>query len=245
MRVPSVKSVMKTLRLRIVQSVAGAAPEEEPAALMPEDAVAELAFVDKAAGAGPETSVEPAAEDFSPFLAKVCHSLIERLGAERAVTALVSLSYGSQLDPSRYGTVTEFPEYPVHEEGRNKFGGGNRHAAFRHGGHGNAYGSAVHGNAHGGRRNGPYNAPVEFSSGGTVRLYVGLGKKHGATAKDLAGLLMKAGGVPGRLVDAIEIKDYCAFASLPEDAARRACSFSGKNSGEPVIRVASPRARTG
>ncbi|GHV70232.1 DEAD/DEAH box helicase [Spirochaetia bacterium] len=250
MRVPSVKSVMKALRLRIVQSVAGALPlsEEEPVtedvvSLPVDEAQAELTLVDKAAGEGLETVTESAAEDFSPFLAKVCRSLIERMGAERAVTALVSLSYGSLLDPARYGVVTEIPEYPVHEEGRGKFGGGSRHAAFRHGVHGNGHSNAGHSNAHGSRHNASYNAPVEFSSGGSVRLYVGLGKKHGATAKDLAGLLMKAGGVPGRLVDAIEIKDYCAFASLPEDAARRACSFSGKNSEEPVIRPASPRGR--
>ncbi|GHU02685.1 DEAD/DEAH box helicase [Spirochaetia bacterium] len=258
MRVPSVKSVMKALRLRIVQSVAGALPlsDEEPVMedglLSPGEGVqtpaqtqeqTELAPVDKAAGEGLEASVESATEEFSPFLAKVCRSLIERMGAERAVTALVSLSYGTLLDPSRYGAVTEFPEYPVHEEGRNKFGGGSRHAAFRHGVHGNVHSNATHSSAHGSRHNTPHNVQAEFSSGGSVRLYVGLGKKHGATAKDLAGLLMKAGGVPGRLVDAIEIKDYCTFASLPEDAARRACTFSGKNSGEPVIRVASPKGR--
>jgi ATP-dependent RNA helicase DeaD len=51
---------------------------------------------------------------------------------------------------------------------------------------------------------------------------------------------MRAGGVPGHLVDAIEMKDYCAFATLPEDAARRACAFSQGNSGETVIKPASP-----
>ena len=33
---------------------------------------------------------------------------------------------------------------------------------------------------------------------------------------------MRAGGVPGRLVDAIEVRDYCAYATLPAEAARRA-----------------------
>jgi ATP-dependent RNA helicase DeaD len=74
----------------------------------------------------------------------------------------------------------------------------------------------------------------------TARVYVGLGRQHGASARDVATLLMRAGGVPGRLVDAIEIKDYCAFATLPEDAARRACTFSKNTPGDPPIRFAAP-----
>jgi ATP-dependent RNA helicase DeaD len=73
------------------------------------------------------------------------------------------------------------------------------------------------------------------------RVYVGLGKRHGASARDVAALLMKAGGVPGRLVDAIEMKNYCAFATMPQDAARRACTFSLK--GGPLIKPAAPSGR--
>jgi ATP-dependent RNA helicase DeaD len=57
----------------------------------------------------------------------------------------------------------------------------------------------------------------------------------------VVGLLMRAGGVPGRLVDGIEMKDYCAFATLPEDAARRACAFSRNTPDDPAIRPASAR----
>jgi ATP-dependent RNA helicase DeaD len=46
--------------------------------------------------------------------------------------------------------------------------------------------------------------------------------------------------VPGRLVDSIEMKDYCAFATLPEDAVRRACAFSRNAPEDPVIKNASP-----
>jgi ATP-dependent RNA helicase DeaD len=51
---------------------------------------------------------------------------------------------------------------------------------------------------------------------------------------------MRAGGVAGRLVDAIEMKDYCAFATMPEDAARRACAFSRNAPEDPAIKPASP-----
>ena len=43
------------------------------------------------------------------------------------------------------------------------------------------------------------------------------------------------------MVDAIEMKDYCAFATLPADAARRACDFSRNAPKDPAIRYASPR----
>jgi ATP-dependent RNA helicase DeaD len=51
---------------------------------------------------------------------------------------------------------------------------------------------------------------------------------------------MRAGGIPGHLVDAIEVKDYCAFATMPEDAARRACAFSRNTPEDPTIKPASP-----
>ena len=76
---------------------------------------------------------------------------------------------------------------------------------------------------------------------GPERVYVGLGKKHGASARDVANLLSRAGGVPGRLVDSIEMKEYCAFATMPREAARRACAFSKNAPDDPPIRFASPK----
>jgi ATP-dependent RNA helicase DeaD len=52
---------------------------------------------------------------------------------------------------------------------------------------------------------------------------------------------MRAGGVPGRLVDSIEMKDYCAFATLPEEAAKRAIAFSRNTPADPAIKAASPQ----
>ncbi|MDR1177692.1 MAG: DEAD/DEAH box helicase [Spirochaetaceae bacterium] len=69
----------------------------------------------------------------------------------------------------------------------------------------------------------------EETGRGTARVYVGLGRRHGASPRDVASLLMKAGGVPGRLVDAIEMKDYCSFATMPLDAAKRAYGFSHRS----------------
>jgi ATP-dependent RNA helicase DeaD len=297
MRVPTVKSVMKALRSRIVQAVSaalseadfpgegdagvpalaviasapGTAPPEtgapallaalpspgetppETGAPVPEAALSaaalptaaspemapggageeggEAAPLPAAAGPSPagEGAVPPdeAGGEVSPFLAKVCRNLIERLGAERAVTALVALSYGELLDPSRYGAVTEFPEHPLHEEVRGK----GARLAYRRGGRPDH---------HAGRARAGGYAPSGYTPGGSLRVYVGLGRRHGASARDVAGLLMRAGGVPGSLVDSIEMKDYCAFASLPEDAARRACAFSRRTPDDPVIRPASP-----
>jgi ATP-dependent RNA helicase DeaD len=51
---------------------------------------------------------------------------------------------------------------------------------------------------------------------------------------------MRAGGVPGRLVESIEMKDFCAFASLPEDAAKRAFVFSRNTPADPAIKPAAP-----
>jgi ATP-dependent RNA helicase DeaD len=226
MKVPTVKSVMKALRSRIVAVVQTALPalddeHEEP----------------------PESEAVDSVEDTAPhpFLAKVCRQLIETLGAERAVEALVLQGYGEQLDPSRYGTIAEFTEEDFSEGGRKGAFRESRRMgpAGRAGGFGGRPGRGMSSKNFSGSRE----DLVSGGLGGSARVYVGIGRRHGANARDVAGLLTRAGGVPGSMVDAIEIKDYCAFATLPEDAARRACAFSRKTPGDPVIRPASPSKR--
>jgi ATP-dependent RNA helicase DeaD len=197
-------------------------------------------------------SPAPAFSPVSPLLARLSQELIERLGSEGAVEALINLSYGDLLDPSRYGPVMEFQETSPHEEVRGRPRG--KGGAFRRGNEERNFWEehrpehrserraerrperwqARHGEAGGFRGEaGP--------SGGQTRVYVGLGRRHGASARDVAGLLMRAGGVPGHQVDAIEMKDYCAFATMPAEAARRACAFSRNTPEDPAIKPASPQ----
>jgi ATP-dependent RNA helicase DeaD len=258
MKAPPVKAVMKALRGRIVSAAAAVLPGGE---VFEPAGAQEIpgALLDKAApsaGIGaPEAPAEPLAvpgspavvneETASPFLAKVCRQLIERLGPERAVEALITLNYGELLDPSRYGTITEFSEESFHEAERGRPGKGRGQRGIeprRAGGRPEKRGERRQDRERNfsGRpgRNGDFDG--EDVSGAFSRVYVGLGRRHGASARDVAGLLMRAGGVPGRLVDAIEVKDYCAFATLPEAAAKRACAFSRKTPEDPVIKPASP-----
>jgi ATP-dependent RNA helicase DeaD len=179
MKVPPIKSLMKAAKTRIHTAVMSVLPAVE----RPEDTETE------------------------PFVEQLGRELIESIGAEQAVQALITLSYGDALDPSRYGQITEFAETMPREE---------RNA---------------------GRRRRPLDV---HETGGRSRLYVALGRKHGASARDVANLLIRAGDVPGRLVDGIELKDYCAFATVPEEAAQRACAFSRKTKGEPLIKLAAP-----
>ena len=226
LKVPSVKAVMKAMRRRIASAVIAALPEPET---VPAEAVeVEPAAAAQAAGA------EPA----SPFLAKVCRELIERLGADKAVEALVSLSYGNLLDPARYGPITEFSEADFNDIGKNmgKFAGKGAVRGGFTGGRGGGFGKT-----HDDRRRGRPSRELYGKTGSTegfTRVYVGQGRQHGLGARDIAALLMKAGGVPGRLVDEIEMKDYCSFATLPADAARRACTMSRKEPQAPVVRLA-------
>jgi ATP-dependent RNA helicase DeaD len=266
MKVPSVKSVMKAVRARIVASVLEALPGDQSLALdggapegaeipAPPDPGPAAPGLDEAVPDGQAPDGVPAGllpaglasvpgeegpEDVpaSPFLAKVCRQLIERVGAEKAVEALISVSYGELLDPSRYGTVTEFAEEPFREESRRgvrgRFASGHRFG----GGRAEYNPSAAAGPRPGRSRPAP-GKPVPQGLGGGGRVYVGLGRRHGASARDVAALLGRAGNVPGRLVDAIEMRDYCAFATLPEEAARRACDFSRRTPDSPPIRLAS------
>jgi ATP-dependent RNA helicase DeaD len=233
LRVPPISSVMDALRNRVLNAILGALPP----AVVSNGAVASdgsAALDGSVVSNGDVVSNGGETPDV-----QISRQLIEKLGAEGAVRALISAAYGDFLDSSRYGPVTEFPETSRHEgEQKQRRGPGKRPAAGRFEGRktfNSPYAAPPKAPRHGGK---------DFRGGDprTVsRVYVGLGRRHGASARDVAGLLMRAGGVPGRLVDAIEMKDYCAFATLPEDAAKRACAFSRNTPDDPAIRPASAR----
>jgi ATP-dependent RNA helicase DeaD len=42
-------------------------------------------------------------------------------------------------------------------------------------------------------------------------------------------------------VDAIEVRDYCAYATLPAEAARRAYNFAKQDPNHPTIKPAGGR----
>jgi len=214
---PSVKSVMKAIKTRIRLSVLNTASE---LALPSGDEVKDEANTEADAGTdAPRESTSPEGA-VSPVITQLGRELCERLGPEETVMTLLSMAYGDQLDSSRYGEVTEISEPPRAQirgqapPGKRGMGGFKRGGKYRE---------------------------TESSEGQTSRIYIGLGRRHGANARDVATLLCRAGGVPGRLVDAIEMKDYCAFATMPADAARRACIFSRNTPDDPPIRLASAK----
>ncbi|MDR3114081.1 MAG: DEAD/DEAH box helicase [Treponema sp.] len=227
MKVPKIKLVMNAIKRRILLSVTAALPtdwsphEEAALPLIPD----------------PENPGE-ALSPVPPLHAQVSRELIEKLGGEGAVEALIALTFGDLLDPSRYGSITEFQETSPRDEGRGR--PGTRRSARR-----DFDGSDLrvdHWKERHFSRGGASKGDFALSPGsGFTRVYVELGRRHGASARDVAKLLMQAGGIPGRLVDGIEIKDYCAFATLPEDAALRACTFSRKNPDNPTIKPAVAR----
>ncbi len=197
MRAPSVKSVMQAARKRIIDSVLNTLPEIDDG---DEAEVSEL---------------EPTAHGI------VAKELIEKLGSEKAVEALVALTYGDIFDPTRYGPIMEFSEQKFDRPEPLKTGRGRRMD---------------------GRKGPPSSGRSRFGDGpkqGQSRVYIGVGRRQGVSARDVAGLLMRAGGVPGRLVDAIEIKDFCAYATMPDDAAKRAYAFSKRDPENPAIKPAS------
>jgi ATP-dependent RNA helicase DeaD len=229
MKVPQIKSVMKALKARILFSVSAALPalsEEQPAAEDQTDT-----------GQIESDILDETLSPISPLITQVSRELIEKLGTERAVESLIALTYGDMLDPSRYGSVTEFQELVPKDEIRNRSGG--KRTVSRHGFDRQELRQEYRKDHHTGSRRSSFALEGSIPGSGLARVYVGLGRRHGASARDVAKLLMQAGGIPGRLVDAIEMKDYCAFATMPEDAARRACTFSRKAPDNPIIKPAS------
>lgn len=192
MKVPAVDAVMAQIRERILRESLEAAPELE------EDGSASFG-----------------AEDQRAVLAQ---ELLEELGAQRALEALISHSYGNLLDASRYASIEELRD-PVRDRfGRLKEQGLQRPSRNRQ------------------------RMAAGFSENSSLqRVYIGMGRQHGAGPREVATLVGRAAGVPGRLVDAIDVRPYCAFATLPKDAAKRAFAFASNESEHPAIRPAEPQ----
>jgi ATP-dependent RNA helicase DeaD len=226
MKAPAVSSVTRSLENRILNAILDTVPEQALDAVILENS--EPGGIGGATGEGVDAV---RSEGAALPQTRLGRKLVKKLGAETAVEALIAMAFGEKLDPSRYGTIMDLSEAPQREiEAKQRFGRG-KHVMPLHG--------SLHGGWHAEHSAFPAGSSrTAFPSG--ERVYVGLGRKHGATARDVAELLMRAGGVPGRLVDSIEMKDYCAFATLPEDAARRACAFSRGAPEDPVIKNASP-----
>lgn len=221
MSVPGVSSVMDAARQRVSAAV-------KAAHLAARGGCAE--------GNCPEEDL-PAAEelqDSSLFGADdprglLATELLESLGPRAAVEALVSAAYGDTLDPSRYKEIAEFQDR-ARREARPDYGDAGGRPNYGRG------------------RSASWQDPSSFdrgprvgARGGDARVYIGVGRSHGASARDVAGLLMKVSGVPGRLVDAIEVREFCTFATLPAEAARRAYEYARRDPALPSIRPALPQ----
>ncbi|MCL2194138.1 MAG: DEAD/DEAH box helicase, partial [Treponema sp.] len=124
LKVPSVKAVMKALRRRIGSAAVAALPGLNLAEAAPPhvegalEASLAVGLPEAGAGNGLQGDDLAGSASVSPFLAKVCRNLIDRMGAEKAVEALVTMSYGKLLDPARYGPITEFTEEDFADPGR-------------------------------------------------------------------------------------------------------------------------------
>jgi ATP-dependent RNA helicase DeaD len=243
MAAPSVEQVMKAARARVLAKTLAAAPgAEEEAALVASAAAGEIAAAEAAVAGFDAETASFGADDPR---ARLADELIGRLGARRALEALINANYAAELDASRYAPIVEVADRPRRDDrlpGRPygaRYDDGRSDAPAW----GNRPWTDRGDRRFGAERSGPGRErppAADLRGAGAARLYVGVGRNHGASARDVAGLLMRAGGVPGRLVDAIDVRDYCAFATLPADAARRAVEFARRAPDHPAIRPAAP-----
>lgn len=212
MPVPSVASVMDAARGRIKNAVLAAASAADTSSTHVQPADNQSA------------DEQPSLFDEGDPRALLASELIEALGPRVAVEALIACAHGDLLDSAKYKEIIEVEERPRREPRSPGFGDSSKSYGRNHD-----------------REERPYERGPRVSfSRGEVRVYIGVGRSHGASARDVAGLLIRATGVPGRLVDAIDVREYCAFATVPAEVAKRAYEFARRDPGAPSIRPAAP-----
>ncbi len=70
-----------------------------------------------------------------------------------------------------------------------------------------------------------------------TRIFIGWGRREGATKKKIAELLSSSLSIPQHFVDAIEVKDKFSLSSLPNKLALMACKMSKNNKRMPHIHI--------
>jgi len=85
-------------------------------------------------------------------------------------------------------------------------------------------------------------ADVSVDAAATARLFVGAGRRDGATPRALAAMVKRLTGLPDRLVGGIEIYDEFSFLSVPFEAAERVIAAARAGGAElPPVRLATPK----
>ena len=134
--------------------------------------------------------------------------------AQTVLAAVLSSFLGEKLNPARYGNITPY-KAPK--------------AAGRSGT--NAPRAARAGFQHGDFRRG------DFSDGNQMRLYVGLGRKDGFNARDIADYFSSLLNIPQRLVDRIDVGPSFSLVSLPHKAGRDVLDRSRRDKNLPHMHI--------
>ena len=134
--------------------------------------------------------------------------------AQTVLAAVLSSFLGEKLNPARYGNITPY-KAPK--------------AAGRSGT--NAPRAARAGFQHGDFRRGG------FSDGNQMRLYVGLGRKDGFNARDIADYFSSLLNIPQRLVDRIDVGPSFSLVSLPHKAGRDVLDRSRRDKNLPHMHI--------
>ena len=158
-------------------------------------------------------AVEKAAKSAAPFAA-LAEKLCAGRDAQTVLAAVLSSFLGEKLNPARYGNITPY-KAPK--------------AAGRSGT--NAPRAARAGFQHGDFRRGG------FSDGNQMRLYVGLGRKDGFNARDIADYFSSLLNIPQRLVDRIDVGPSFSLVSLPYKAGRDVLERSRRNKNLPHMHI--------
>ena len=204
----AIKGEMRAQPIPFVEEVLNAKRERLFAEL--EQSVAGTFADTHGADASASVLTAKAREPFAGAAEKLC----DGRDAKTVLAAVLSSFLGEKLNPARYGNIT--PYKAPKASGRS---GTNAPRAARAGFQ-----------RDGSRQDG-------FSDGNQMRLYVGLGRKDGFNARDIADYFSSLLNIPQRLVDRIDVGPSFSLVSLPHKAARDILERSRRDKNLPHMHI--------
>lgn len=215
--VPSVEAVLSAKRLRLLNelkrsiglSVLSGAENSADAA--PCDADTSVCAPDSEQN-GIDTAQDGSWKkpEINAEFVQMAEDLCENRSAQDVLAFVLASVLGSKLDPKRYGTVSTL------KGGKASFAGRSGSAFANRGS------SSVRSNA---------------PKSGQMRLYVGLGRRDGFNAKEIAEFFSSLLHIPQRLVDRIDVTPSFSLVSLPYQAGKEILERSRRERNLPHMHL--------
>ncbi|WP_062327827.1 DEAD/DEAH box helicase [Treponema endosymbiont of Eucomonympha sp.] len=201
--IPSIKEVLAAKQKRLVERILAS--------------FISVAEADNDAAVGEKKTLQNVFPSRNPLFKEIAVELCSTHQSEEIVAQVLETAFGAELNPARYGEISNFNPSVTRARGM-------RFSGIRQ--------------SYGVRNYQPSGSDfANADSQRQMRLYVGLGRRDGFGARELANYFSSILNIPPRFVDRIEITENFSLASFPYEAGITALERAKRDRTMPHVHI--------